>query len=113
MSKSADHNRRNQNTGRHNAPCPATPTKRRYRDGDEAKRALNNMKRLAQSELSEKGSTMFNQVRAYECNACKGWHTTSQLTSSIKNVAVKTEAQSMQQMLDMFLADEITEAQKS
>jgi hypothetical protein len=112
MSESAAHNRRHNRTGLHNAPCSAHPKKTRYRDDQQAKRALNTMKRLAQSELQEFGKTKFNQVRSYPCNACKGWHTTSELPSGKKHYATITEAQTFQQMCEIAFADEIREAQK-
>ena len=112
MSKSADQNRR-QNIGRHNAPCPVNPSKIRYRDDQQAKRALSSMKTRARIEIEKYGRTEFRQNRVYECNACRGWHTTSQPVSGDDYVAVKTEAQTIQQMFDIAFADEIKEAQKS
>jgi len=112
MSKSAENHRR-QNIGRHNAPCPVHPGKIRYRDDQQAKRALSTMKTRARIELEKYGSTEFRQNRVYECTACRGWHTTSQPLSGDNYVAVKTEAQSLQQMFEIAFADEIKAAQKS
>jgi len=58
------------------APCPVTG-KLRYRERKDAGLALRDAKYL-RSALAVSGiETSWTIVRAYKCEACSGWHTTS------------------------------------
>jgi len=63
---------------RHGQACPNFPRKKRFRDLKEAKTKLVNYRYQGKLELEEPGETTFKQKRTYYCNACKGYHITSQ-----------------------------------
>ncbi len=51
--------------------------KLRYRDRHQATDALNAARRQRSSDLIYSGRTTRREVRAYKCEACRGWHLTS------------------------------------
>lgn len=90
MSKSAKKFQKPQST-KHNQRCYATPTKRRYRDNQEAKHDLRKFRARAAEELKSQGFTTYNQKRTYECSACKGYHLTSQELGKVEFEVVSTK----------------------
>ncbi len=77
--------------------CPTTG-KIRLRDKIEAIDILHTRLNKRQRDLDVKGSTKANEVRAYKCTHCRGWHLTSLETwsdnPSIASVKTSSSASS-------------------
>lgn len=58
--------------------CSLDRRKVRYRDKKLALNFLHNCQNLAVRQIEECGETRRHENRAYKCDACKGWHLTSQ-----------------------------------
>jgi len=48
----------------------------RYRDHQEAVKALNSVRNKAKRQMDEHGSTDHEEKRIYQCEHCKGFHLT-------------------------------------
>jgi len=57
--------------------CPVT-TKRRFRDHRETIAALQQAANIRERASEDGVETRRHEFRSYECNACNGWHLTSQ-----------------------------------
>ena len=60
------------------AHCSLDKRKVRYRDKKLAINYLHHIQNKAAAEIAQTGHTSRHENRAYQCNACKGWHLTSQ-----------------------------------
>ena len=55
--------------------CPSGKT--RYKDHKQAVIVLHKMSNRRTNDIRDFGSTTYNQIRAYECNMCSGYHHSS------------------------------------
>lgn len=63
--------------GKHDCPPCAATGKVRYRDHRQASHALQSAKWKRRHDDLIGLDSRRNEVRAYKCDECKGWHTTS------------------------------------
>lgn len=69
----------------HLTKCPKG--KVRYRDKREALEVLHVLKVTADRQVRAYGMTQRHECRVYECDACRGYHTTSQAPFVLAQIA--------------------------